>query len=250
VLAVGGRRTRGSRTRRRRRRQRRAARPSPWPRPGPAPRWRPAAEAVRQRETDDVRRTHAHIGGVQKVVQAWWYVHTHAGSGERAGERTVVMMPTMVPRKMASSFHALSATPTGAGMNHTISPTPTEMASAFMSAPRGAGAGTGAGTGAGVDAAAATWRRPARATLTVCAPSHAHASVSCVRVYDLQAHARSPRTWVRGCGLAATGIQCRPSSFPTGAEGPPQRSNRLTSGRLRRGAAMQIACATCRVCRG
>jgi hypothetical protein len=191
VLAVGGRRTRGSRTRRRRRRQRRAARPSPWPRPGPAPRWRPAAEAVRQRETDDVRRTHAHIGGVQKVVQAWWYVHTHAGSGERAGERTVVMMPTMVPRKMASSFHALSATPTGAGMNHTISPTPTEMASAFMSAPRGAGAGTGAGTGAGVDAAAATWRRPARATLTVCAPSHAHASVSCVRVYDLQAHARS-----------------------------------------------------------
>jgi hypothetical protein len=30
-----------------------------------------------------------------------------------------------------------------------------------------------------------------------------------------------PRTWVRGCGLAATGIQCRPSSFPTGAEAPP-----------------------------
>jgi hypothetical protein len=81
----------------------------------------------------------------------------------------VVMMPTMVPMKMANSFHALMATPAGAGMNHRMRPAATEMASAFMSAPRGAGAGVGAGAGdAGTDAVAATLRRPARATLMPC----------------------------------------------------------------------------------
>ena len=83
----------------------------------------------------------------------------------------MVMMPTMVPMKMASSFHALMATPAGAGMNHRMRPAATEMASDFMLAPRGAGAGAGGGAGAGdagTDAVAATWRRPARATLMPC----------------------------------------------------------------------------------
>ena len=47
----------------------------------------------------------------------------------------LVMMPTIVPRKMASRRQACGATPEGAGMNQTAAARPTEMPRFFMSAP-------------------------------------------------------------------------------------------------------------------
>ena len=47
----------------------------------------------------------------------------------------VVMMPTIVPVKMASRFHALAVTPAGAGASASATPTPIEIARFFMSAP-------------------------------------------------------------------------------------------------------------------
>lgn len=55
-----------------------------------------------------------------------------------------VIMPTMVPKKIASSCHALLETPSGTGRNHTITPVAIEARRGFMDAPCHAGAGTGA----------------------------------------------------------------------------------------------------------
>ena len=55
-----------------------------------------------------------------------------------------VMMPTMVPRKMASRCHACAFTPAGGGRNHTTTATATEMPKFFMSAPHLKGGSEGA----------------------------------------------------------------------------------------------------------
>ncbi len=47
----------------------------------------------------------------------------------------LVMIPTIVPRKMASRCHAGSVTPAGGGMNQIAAARPTEMPNFFMSAP-------------------------------------------------------------------------------------------------------------------
>ncbi len=47
----------------------------------------------------------------------------------------LVMIPTIVPRKMASRCHAGSVTPDGGGMNQITTARPTEMPKFFMSAP-------------------------------------------------------------------------------------------------------------------
>ena len=47
----------------------------------------------------------------------------------------LVMMPTIVPRKIASRCQACGRTPAGAGQNQTAAARPTEMPRFFMSAP-------------------------------------------------------------------------------------------------------------------
>ena len=47
----------------------------------------------------------------------------------------LVMIPTIVPRKMASRCHAGSVTPAGGGMNQIAIARPTERPKFFMSAP-------------------------------------------------------------------------------------------------------------------
>ncbi len=47
----------------------------------------------------------------------------------------VVMMPTIVPAKIASRCQALADTPAGAGATHSATPTPMQIARFFMSAP-------------------------------------------------------------------------------------------------------------------
>lgn len=46
-----------------------------------------------------------------------------------------MIIPAMVPRKMASKCHAWAVTPAGAGRNQTVAATPMQMASFFKSAP-------------------------------------------------------------------------------------------------------------------
>lgn len=65
--------------------------------------------------------------------------------------RGCVMMPTMVPRKMASRCHACSATPAGGGTNQTMVAMLTQMPRFFMSAPHLNGGSLGA---AGVELSA------------------------------------------------------------------------------------------------
>ena len=60
-----------------------------------------------------------------------------------------VMIPTIVPRKIASRCHAGRVTPAGGGMNQIAAARPTEMPKFFMSAPQLKSAG-------GVEAAALT----------------------------------------------------------------------------------------------
>lgn len=55
-----------------------------------------------------------------------------------------VMMPTMVPRKMARRCHACTVTPAGGGRNHTVVATATQMPRFFMSAPHLKGGSAGA----------------------------------------------------------------------------------------------------------
>jgi len=47
----------------------------------------------------------------------------------------LVMIPTIVPRKMASKCHAGSVTPVGGGMSQIATARPTDMPKFFMSAP-------------------------------------------------------------------------------------------------------------------
>ena len=47
----------------------------------------------------------------------------------------LVMIPTIVPRKIAKRCHAIKVTPAGGGMNQTASVRPTDMPKFFMSAP-------------------------------------------------------------------------------------------------------------------
>ena len=49
--------------------------------------------------------------------------------------RGLVMIPTMVPRKMARRCHAFNVTPEGGGMNHTMAARATDIPRFFMSAP-------------------------------------------------------------------------------------------------------------------
>jgi hypothetical protein len=74
-----------------------------------------------------------------------------------------VMIPTIVPRKIARRCHAAGATPAGEGANQTSAPTPTQMASFFRSAPHlmpsAAGGGAAAATAAAAEAAAGAGAR-------------------------------------------------------------------------------------------
>ena len=56
-----------------------------------------------------------------------------------------VIMPTIVPRKIASSCHALRFTPAGTGENQRITPVAMEAISGFMAAPCHGCTGAGAG---------------------------------------------------------------------------------------------------------
>lgn len=46
-----------------------------------------------------------------------------------------VMMPTIVPRKMASNCHALRETPSGTGTNQRMTPVAMEASKGFIAAP-------------------------------------------------------------------------------------------------------------------
>lgn len=63
----------------------------------------------------------------------------------------LVMIPTIVPRKMARRCHAFSVTPDGGGMSHTMAASATDIPRFFMSAPH-------LNSDDGADAAATTGR--------------------------------------------------------------------------------------------
>lgn len=65
-----------------------------------------------------------------------------------------VIMPTIVPKKIASSCHALRFTPAGTGENQRITPVAMEAISGFMEAPCHGCTGADEGAGAGVMEAA------------------------------------------------------------------------------------------------
>lgn len=63
----------------------------------------------------------------------------------------LVMIPTIVPRKIARRCHAFNVTPEGGGMNHTMAASATDIPKFFMSAPH-------LNSDDGADAAATTGR--------------------------------------------------------------------------------------------